>query len=228
MGDPGALEVLHVVAVDLGQRRIAAVRPVAADGGPFLAGRLAQVGRLLRPRRGGQAAAPASMARMRNIRRMARLPVSCQASSFPPTMPQVPPVANAVRAQRCRRCAGQLMHVSAAANLAGTRKPSATGHRDGPAQFLRRLRHAPGARPQSRQRAQAQARSDPGRLCRQDPRDRPLGDVRRQRPAVGIRGREGPEDQEGAATASISRRTPTSSTGWSSSATSSCAIPPTR
>src|SRR3954470_556278 len=47
MGDPGAFEFLHVVAVDLRQRRIARVRPVAAVGEPFFARRLAQVRRAL-------------------------------------------------------------------------------------------------------------------------------------------------------------------------------------
>ena len=47
VGHPGALEVLDVVAVDLSQRRIARVVPIAADREPFLAGRLAQVGPLL-------------------------------------------------------------------------------------------------------------------------------------------------------------------------------------
>src|SRR5262249_35325986 len=44
---PGAREILNVVAVDLGQRRIARVVPIAADGEPFLAGGLSQVWRLL-------------------------------------------------------------------------------------------------------------------------------------------------------------------------------------
>jgi hypothetical protein len=45
---PGALEVLDVAAVDLGQRRIARVVPIAADRKPVLAGWLAQVGSTLR------------------------------------------------------------------------------------------------------------------------------------------------------------------------------------
>ncbi len=48
---PGALEVLDVVAVDLGQRRIARVAPIAANREPVLAGWLAQLGSLLRKAR---------------------------------------------------------------------------------------------------------------------------------------------------------------------------------
>ncbi len=40
---PGGLEGLDVVAVDLGERGIARVAPVAADGEPLLAGRLAEI-----------------------------------------------------------------------------------------------------------------------------------------------------------------------------------------
>ena len=44
---PRALQVLHVVAVDLGERRKTRVVPIAADGEPFLAGGLAEIA--LRP-----------------------------------------------------------------------------------------------------------------------------------------------------------------------------------
>jgi len=48
---PGALEVLDVLAVDLGQRRKAGIMPIAADSEPILAGWLGQVGSLLRKAR---------------------------------------------------------------------------------------------------------------------------------------------------------------------------------
>src|SRR5215213_2513459 len=47
MGDPCAFEVLDVVAVDLRQRRIARVRPIAAIGKPLFSRGLAQVRRAL-------------------------------------------------------------------------------------------------------------------------------------------------------------------------------------
>ena len=44
MGDPGAFQILHIGGVDLIERGETRVVPVAADGEPFLPGRLAQIG----------------------------------------------------------------------------------------------------------------------------------------------------------------------------------------